>query len=301
MAEYDFVERLSVGGARAVLGKLSMRLLLYVLAGGGALLYGLLFCTSRRFTMTTDPSPQRNTLFHRFPSDYVVLRNRWTGHRRVIQISPEPPEKRRPDGTLPYRDRVIYVNRLKDELLAYQQPTRATVIVDTAPALTADRFVKGKDPRNSGGAAAQRVEELLSKQERRSLPTNTTASLRPGEAADTEKPHLRLLVEAEVRMRDTKNGDAQGNLLAFRETIAHVVLDMLAARSYDALLQRTMANGMRRLYAEEMIKNGSVKAGETTLQQLVPDMKAFETEVFAEVSKRMGDDVLLYTHTMSLL
>lgn len=298
-AGYDFIEHIRVAGPQSALGSTQSALVLYTIVGTAVVLYCIYYFTTYSFLLTTDPAPQRNTMFQRFPSDYVVIVNKWTGHRRVVEVEPVPETERRPDGTMPYRDRVVHVNRLKDRLLVYQQRTHVTLVVDATDAVNPDRFVAEKDRKGRARVALRRTDQLLPDESADGgqpppLPGRRHA---PVEAAPARR---RFLVEAEVRMRDIKNGGAQGNIVVFRETIAHVLTDKLSSRLYGKLLDRAMAGGTRPVYAEEMIRNGIVTAEGIALSQVVPDLAAFEEEVFAEVAKRLGDDVILYGHSVKL-
>lgn len=47
------------------------------------------YFTTYTCTLTTDPSPYKNTMFHHFPCDYAIKENRWTGYRQVITLEEE--------------------------------------------------------------------------------------------------------------------------------------------------------------------------------------------------------------------
>lgn len=53
------------------------------------------YCSSATYTLTNDPSPYKNTMFHHFPCDYAIIENRWTGYRHVISLEEGEEEKRK--------------------------------------------------------------------------------------------------------------------------------------------------------------------------------------------------------------
>lgn len=297
-AGYDFIENFRQAGPRGSLGTLQTNLLLYSMTAAAVVLYCVYYLTTYKVKLTTDPSPQRNTMFQRFPSDYVLLESKWTGRRRVVRVEPAPDALRHADGTLPYRERDIHVNTLKDRLIVYQQTTTAAVLVDTAAVLTPDRFMKLCEDGGRASVAVRRTDQLLPDSTatgKTAAPaTSATSSSGRGNADGRRK----LLVETEMRMRDTKNGLSQGNITAFRETIAHVITDKLLERYYQAILDRAVAGGIKRVYAKELIKNGIVTALGITLRDIMPDIDAFADEVFAVVTSKMGDDVILYKYQL---
>lgn len=50
------------------------------------------YFTSATYTLTTDPSPYKNTMFQHFPCDYAVIENKWTGYSKVISLEEEEME-----------------------------------------------------------------------------------------------------------------------------------------------------------------------------------------------------------------
>lgn len=226
-------------------------------------------------------------------------------------------------------ERRLHVNAMLHSVLLYLQKTQSTVLVDAQAELAPDRFMSGASTvgqlsRASLGflRADQRLrdsadgsgDEKASAAPRRWRPWRwwqrgeprdagpsasslSSASSSPA-SSDAPAAARQIVLVSELRLRDATNGSRKGHLSTYEETIAHVARQKLTERYYAHVLARGMsANaGLRKVYAEELIRNGLLTGEGVTLQQLVPDVQQFADEVFAVVAERFGDDVVLYKH-----
>ncbi|CCW70757.1 unnamed protein product [Phytomonas sp. Hart1] len=300
---YDFFTHLQLHGARLTEGFTRLRVGLYTLGTAAGVFYALLWLTSYRFRLTTDPSPYSNYVFAGFPSDYVEVENIWTGRRRVITFDaedaaggndaashpgePNPGPTAKPPPRI--REKTITINRFKDRLHVYQQKARAVVVVDAAAELTADRFVRARE-----GAAIHRRDQLF-------FPDFPPPSSREndwesgearGEGASSSPAPSRVYVEAWIRPREAENRLQRGALPVFEETTRRVIQEKLQTRYFDLLLAKN-AEKMEKIYAEALLRSGVVRGGGVGLLDVVPDRRPFAEEVLAEVKRRLGDRVIL--------
>ncbi|CCW65025.1 unnamed protein product [Phytomonas sp. EM1] len=292
---YDFLTHLQSHRGGFTEGFMRLRVGVYVVGAVVVGVYALVWGTSSSFHLTTDPAPYQNSIFDGFPSDYVIIENRWTGRRRVVTIDPE--EERKENGvekeegegkhaeTTPrrIRARTITLHRLWERLHVYQQKARAVVVVDAAAELSADRFVRTPTGVCCGDQLFPDPIPVIS----RETSTSSSSSSSAGE---------RIYVEAWIRPREGANRMQRGALPAFEAAMRRVLREQLCARYHDHLLATTKAT--TRVYAEELLRGGVVRGGGVGLAAVVPDRADFAAEVLAEVRRRLGDDVIVCDYAM---
>ncbi|CAD2221342.1 hypothetical protein AGDE_08847 [Angomonas deanei] len=242
---------------------------------GCLLVYLVYYFTTKRYVLTTNPSPFKNSKFQHFPCDLAVIENKWTHRRYTVELTPNE-EERRPDGSYPYRDQVLHINSLKDRVSLYLQKVKSSTLVEVANEMKPDRFI------DRTGSVVPRWSE-----------TNGSRPSPPMEVP-------RLFVESIVRPRDVRNGYQLGQLPVYEQTIQTVVRERVVERYKRCVMARCQP-GTRPTFVKEYMKNGTVDGSGVTWGEIVPDLTTFTEEVFNEVKKRMGDDVFIYQYGISAL
>lgn len=291
-SRFYFVERLLWSGHHVALPGLQISLFLYPLGFSTVVLFVIWYFTTYKVCLTTDPSPYRNTIFQSLPCDYAIVENRWTGRRRVFDLS----EGQRPRSASRYVEKILYVNWLKDRLHLYIQKTNTAFVVDISTDLNPYQFMTERRKDGSALVGGGCSPTLTSQQ---SMPPGTKVT------ATTASPPTfghRILVEAVARMRDGRNRLQHGRLLELHRITEACVRRKVNDRYYQYVLQQALARSTTKaVYAKMLIRNGVVTGEGVTLADIITDLKAFSDEVFAEVTRDMADDVILYSHSMQLL
>ncbi|GET89612.1 hypothetical protein, conserved [Leishmania tarentolae] len=230
-------------------------------------------------------------------------------------------------------ERRLHINAVLHRVFLYLQKTESLVTVDVQAEMAPYRFMDGA---NSVGKASRASVGFL--REDQLLPdiqdhlTNTGSSQRwwwkwwcrgKGTAAAllpqsvsgssahatcatnvsaTPAAPTKILLRSSVRLRDSMNGYQKGHIGTYEQLIHHLAQENIRQRYYTYVLARGMAknSGLRKVYAEELIRNGLLSGDGVTMPELVPDVQQFADEVFAEVRKRFGDDVIVYEYTATM-
>lgn len=222
-------------------------------------------------------------------------------------------------------ERKLHVNALLHRVYLYLQRSRSLVLVNAQAELNPQRFMSransvGREYRASVGflredqllpdVAAATEKTGASSRQSSWWPWRSASAKRVSHASSASSsattcggvgPSL-IYVESEVRLRDAMNGYQKGHLYTYEQTMAHVVQEKLTQRFYDYVLKRGMEEhkGLRKVYAEEMVRNGLISGSGVALSQLVPDVGQFADEVLREVKDKFGDDVIVYTYSVKL-
>lgn len=233
-------------------------------------------------------------------------------------------------------ERQLHVNALLHRVYLYLQKSHSLVLVDAQAELNPQRFMNRA---NSVGREARapvgflRADQLLPDPNDRTDPKQQSESKKGNEkrswwqwatdkaktskdqnTADSSvsnstnimrgaaKPPKQIYIESEVRLRDAMNGYQKGHLYTYEQTMTHIVQEKLTQRFYNYVLERGMSEhrGLRKLFAEEMIRNGLINGAGVTVAQLVPDVHQFADEVFDDLKAQFGDDVIVYQYSVQL-
>lgn len=266
------------------------------------------YFTTASVTLTTDPSPYKNTMFHHFACDYAVISNKWTGTRVVISLEDElEKEKQRreaahqqalrlgeaADSSIPIPPapitltRILKVNKLLGRVHCYLQKKTSLVIVDITNELEPDRFMRVK----------QRTGDIDS-MERSKIGARRTL----GEQRSSIKREPAFLqFRSVLRPRDVPNGYQMGQLPKYESTVRTVSLELLSQRYRNLLLQQLHSPSVAASsLSSELLAEGVVGGSTITASDAVGDPTAFCDDVKREVTKRLGDDVLLYDFSLVL-
>ncbi|KAG5476545.1 hypothetical protein LSCM1_04260 [Leishmania martiniquensis] len=220
-------------------------------------------------------------------------------------------------------ERRLRINSMLYRVLLYLQKTESFVTVDAQAEMLPFRFMEGassigKDSRASVGFL--REDQLLPDTNDDRAGTASSQRwrwLRPGSGATRRAAQLpqplpgsgscdpnaaaasaptRILLKSSVRLRDAVNGYEKGCKGAYERFVQHVAQEKIKQRYHDYVLARGMAenSGLRKVYAEELIRNGLLSGDGVTLTELVPDAQQFAHEVFEEVKAKFGDAVIVY-------
>lgn len=230
-------------------------------------------------------------------------------------------------------ERRLHVNALLHRVYLYLQKSHSVVLVNAQSELSPHRFMSRA---NSIGQAARapvgflREDQLLldpsesSEKNIKATPqqrqqkekdhwwskgssegpgapsTSPSSTVRAGTTNASEP--TQVYIESEVRLRDAMNGYQKGHLYTYEQTMMHIVQEKLGRRFYAYVLERGMAEHqeLRKVYAEEMIRNGLISGAGVTLSQLVPDTAQFADEVFDDLKEKLGDDVIVYRYSVQL-
>ncbi|KAG5502024.1 hypothetical protein JKF63_04301 [Porcisia hertigi] len=218
------------------------------------------------------------------------------------------------------------INLLLHRVFLYLQKTNSLVMVDAQAEMQPYRFVDGanslgRDSRPSvgflrkdtllldsnqdrvGTGSSQRRwwggEENISAVPSSPLVTNSDGKAVSSAAVSTEpKAPTTILLESSVRLRDASNGYQKGHMSTYEQLIRHIAQKKIKERFYARILERGIAknSGLRKIYAEELIRNGLLSGDGVTLTELVTDLHQFAEEVFSEVKVHFGDDVIVYDY-----
>ncbi|KAG5476831.1 hypothetical protein CUR178_04017 [Leishmania enriettii] len=319
-----FTERLRASDPGAASRDVPVFLTAYVLAASTGLLCVFYYFTTHTYILTTNTSPHRNSLYFHFPCDMAIIENRITHRRHTVEVEPVAAPRQllgfdghgeagqvgchRPKPAIV--ERRLRINSVLYRVLLYLQKTESFVTVDAQAELEPFRFMDGA---NSIGRASRasvgflREDQLLPDIKDSRASTEATrrrwwqwsgerAKLSAASAAPTAP--TRILLKSSVRLRDATNGYQKGCKSVYERFIHHVAQEKIKQRYYAYVLAKGTAqkNGMRRVYAEELIRNGLLSGDGVTLTELVPDAQQFADEVFAEVTARFGDDVVVYEY-----
>lgn len=326
---YNFVGQVRAAGPIVAVKQAPLRLILSTVLGGAVVLALVCYFSTYTYVLTTNPSPHENSIFQRYPCDMAVIVNRWTHHRRVVEVKPElpvPVEGSLPSDSsngsataassveavsassfpIPIVERRLRVNCLLHQVYLFLQKTTSTVLVDTAPELSPYRFQEGA--LSIGAADRTAVSHLWTDrrpagQDVAAVPSHANGTaVAEAAAAPMSKPP-RLLVESDVRFGEAMNLFNKTRLFRYESTVQGVICEVLKRRYYDAILSRAVAvNGRRRAaYAAEMIRNGLLSGDGLAWTDIVPDMQQFTEEVFSVVRQRLGEEVLIYDHHIRLV
>ncbi|CAG9576573.1 conserved hypothetical protein [Leishmania major strain Friedlin] len=230
-------------------------------------------------------------------------------------------------------ERRLHINAVLHRVFLYLQKTESLVTVDAQAEMAPYRFMDGA---NSLGKASRasvgflRKDQLLpdindhrastASSQRRwwqwwgrgastaAAPLPLSASGSSAYAATaTEVPATptaptKILLRSSVRLRDSMNGYQKGHISTYEQLIHHLAQENIKQRYYAYVLARGMAksSGLRKAYAEQLIRNGLISGDGVKLTELVPDVQRFADEVFAQVRERFGDDVIVYEYTATM-
>jgi hypothetical protein len=224
-------------------------------------------------------------------------------------------------------ERQLHVNALLHRVYLYLQKTHSLVLVNAQEELHPRRFMNrassvGHDAR--APVAYLREDQLMpartgdtnakpqskkhnclswlwwrSTQAEKGHPAPSSSS---ADTSATTAGPTQVHIESEVRLRDAVNGYQKGHLCTYEQTMTHLVRAKLNQRFYSYILERGMAEhaSLRRVYAEEMIRNGLISGEGVTLAQLVPDVRQFADELFDALKEKLGDDVIIYQYNVKL-
>ncbi|CAJ1028413.1 hypothetical protein, conserved [Leishmania shawi] len=230
-------------------------------------------------------------------------------------------------------ERRLHINWLLYRVFLYLQKTESLVMVDTQAEMAPHRFIGGAS--SVGKASRASVGFLLEDQlfpDINDDRANTTPSQRrwwqwwsrrasasaallprpvsgssdcattPAAVAATPMAPTKILLKSSVRLRDATNGYQKGHRYTYEQFIHHAAQMKIQQRYYTYVLARGMAKyrGLRKVYAEELIRNGLLSGDGVTLTELVPNAQQFADEIFAEASAKFGDDVVVYEYTATL-
>ncbi|AYU79850.1 hypothetical protein, conserved [Leishmania donovani] len=230
-------------------------------------------------------------------------------------------------------ERRLHINTVLHRVFLYLQKTESLVTVDAQAEMAPYRFMDGA---NSLGKASRasvgflREDQLLpdindyrtstASSQRRwwqwwgrgastaAAPLLRSASGSSGYAATaaeipaTPKAPTKILLRSSVRLRDSMNGYQKGHIGTYEQFIHHLAQENIKQRYYAHVLARSMTknSGLRKVYAEELIRNGLLSGDGVTLTELVPDVQRFADEVFAQVREKFGDDAIVYEYTATM-
>lgn len=305
-----FVAEMHTIGPRASIQRISTRLLLTVVTGVTCGVYMVYYLTTTSYQLTTDKSPNPSKRFPRHPLDYLIITNRWTGARHVEEVSARN-APRRPDGTESIVSRRVHVNRLVHTVLAYIPTTEISTVVSLKEVLAPDRFMQFAEVGRRRSTGFRRKDALLT--EDGAIPRSQFGSAPPSvpaprnwwlfaskgtttiSAAAVAAPS-ELRMDSSVRLRDVGNkGQWMGQQTRHEHLLKQTTESLLTQRYRAAVLARGVAKGMRPAYAEELLRNGTLTGEGMTVKDVVPDMAAFEKEVWDEVQRVEGDDAIVYS------
>ncbi|KAK7197719.1 hypothetical protein NESM_000723900 [Novymonas esmeraldas] len=270
--------------------------------------------THKRHTVTVVPEPAAET-----PVGKPDARDGGGEAVHVVRTSPAVVVRR------------LHVNALLHRVFLYVQKTESLVMVDAQAEMAPRRFMDGAC--STGAAARTPVAFLRRDQHMRDLNVDCTAS---GDRSASQPPsggrswwrrwwgriegtHVtqaaspgpdlaaraptQILLESSVRLRTTVNGYQQGHINTYEQCLHHTAQEKITERYRAYVIARGMLRnrGLRKVYAEELMRNGLITGDGVTLTELVPDLQQFADEVFAAVTAKLGDDVILYTHTAKMV
>lgn len=231
-------------------------------------------------------------------------------------------------------ERRLLINAVLHRVFLYLQKTESLVAVDAQAEMAPYRFMDGA---NSLGKASRppvgflREDQLLpdindhgasiaSSQRRwwqlwgrgastaaapspRSVSGSSVQAATAAEVQASPTVPTKIVLRSSVRLRDSMNGYQKGHIGTYEQFIHHLAQEKIKQRYYAWVLARGMAknSGLRKVYAEELIRNGLLSGDGVTLTELVPDMQQFADEVFAQVREKFGDDVIVYEYTATML
>lgn len=231
-------------------------------------------------------------------------------------------------------ERRLLINAVLHRVFLYLQKTESLVAVDAQAEMAPYRFMDGA---NSLGKASRppvgflRDDQLLpdindhgasiaSSQRRwwqlwgrgastaaapspRSVSGSSAQAATAAEVQASPTVPTKIVLRSSVRLRDSMNGYQKGHIGTYEQFIHHLAQEKIKQRYYAWVLARGMAknSGLRKVYAEELIRNGLLSGDGVTLTELVPDMQQFADEVFAQVREKFGDDVIVYEYTATML
>eukprot|EP00796_Vickermania_ingenoplastis_P004003 gene4003-2858_t len=288
------------------------RLIVIAVAGVGWLV--LCYFTTTTYTLTTDPSPYKNTMFHHFACDYAVVENKWTRRRTTISLEDERRETlkqeeerwqqqlRENNRLLPilsdapapvfHITKEIKVNRLKDRIYCYLQKQKSLVLVDVTAELSVDRFMSVKNDTTH----VHSMERAKIAARRGPMPARALY------AEKEPEPITQLLVQSLLRPLEVVNGYQKGELPRYEHTLQSVCREVVARRYHEALMERVRARSgaVPPSLLEELLAQGIISGEGITVRDVLPDLEQFREEVRSEVCRRMGEGVLLYDFDVSL-
>ncbi|EAN87177.1 hypothetical protein C3747_115g132 [Trypanosoma cruzi] len=278
---YDFVEGFHVLGPGAALSRLKATLSMYGLLGVTVISSIAYYLTTRTYELTTDPDPLPKSRFQKFPSDYAVLRNRWTGKRHVIALR---------DGDANDNDtregkqheleesailkKRIRVNWLIHSVRLYLHVTDSIVVVDLDAECDPYHFAL--------------------KRNRGSLTTSEVAN-HVGEPATA-----RLLCRSRLRPIVIRNEYQKGTLPQYERTVDTVTRELFGERYRQAILSRS-GSILHPVFADELLKSGELNGKEMSWTDVVGDNEAFSAEIQRRVQKKLGEKVILLQFSMRVL
>ncbi|KAG5476275.1 hypothetical protein LSCM4_05256 [Leishmania orientalis] len=319
-----FTERLRASGPGAALRDVPVSLTAYVLAASAGLLCVFYYFTTHTYILTTNTSPHRNSLYFHFPCDMAIIENRITHRRHTVEAEPVATPRQRlgldghgEAGQVGFHrpkpaivERRLRINSVLYRVLLYLQKTESFVTVDAQAELAPFRFMDGANSIGKTSRASVgflREDQLLPDIKDSRASTEATRKqwlqwsgkrAKVSAASVTPTAPTRILLKSSVRLRDATNGYQKGCKSVYERFIHHVAQEKIKQRYYAYVLAKGMAqnHGLRRVYAEGLIRNGLLSGDGVTLTELVPDAQQFADEVFAEVAARFGDDVVVYEY-----
>lgn len=219
--------------------------------------------------------------------------------------------------------RKLHINALLHRVFIYLQKSHSLVLVNAQAELNPLRFMNGAgtvghdarapvaflredqllpDASSNNGVAAGAAPPPTRSSWWRLWSSTPQAEKTAASSTAAVKGPVQVYIDSEVRLRDAMNGYQKGHLHTYEQTISHVVQTKLAERFYQYVLERGMAEhpGLRKVYAEEMMRNGLISGTGVTLSMLVPDVQQFADEVLDDVKAKFGDDVIVYAYTVKL-
>ncbi|KAH9577670.1 hypothetical protein LSM04_004882 [Trypanosoma melophagium] len=273
---YDFVDGFYTMGPSAALGRLKANLSLYALFGLTAVTVVVYFITTRSYTLSTCSYPTSDARYQVFSSDYAVLRNRWNGKERVLELSN--------NGDSAVVTKRISVNWLMYSVLLYLHATKSIVVVDVDPELSLNRFVREENRRLSSSSTATP----------QSATTTTTTT------KEENSSRMQIVFHSTIRPLAVRNSYQKGTLPLYERTLESVVRELLTERYRNTILLQAEP-GLSSAVTEELLQNGQLKGEYVSGMKVIGNPAEFADEVQRRVQKKLGDQVILLQSTMTVL
>ncbi|ORC92800.1 uncharacterized protein TM35_000021260 [Trypanosoma theileri] len=273
---YDFVDAFYAMGPNAALGRLKANLSLYGILGFTALTVVVYFFTTRSYTLSTCPYPVSDARYQVFSSNYAVLRNRWNGKERVVEVFNN-------DGDSAIVTKRISVNWLIYSVRLYLHATESIVVVDVGPELSINRFVTG---------------------ENRWLSSTSTTTNFPSQSGTSKKEEngsdMQIVFHTTIRPLAVRNSYQKGTLPIYERTLESVVRELLTEHYRKTILLQAEP-GLSSTVTEELLQNGQLKGKNLSGMKVIGNPDEFADEVQQRVQKKMGDQVILLQCSMTVL
>nr|CCC50199.1 conserved hypothetical protein [Trypanosoma vivax Y486] len=299
---YDFIEGFQILGPAAALGRLRAAVSIYFLTAAVVSSCTVYWFTTRTYKLTLDPDPKSYLRCKTYSSDYLVLRNRLTGKKHVIDMNVDARSSTTAlalstsaadDVTInkvqsPFSERIVRVNRLLYSVQPYLQVTNSTVVVDLLSQLAPDRF-EIKHRHTHAGPSFLSLHETY----------KTSGESTADSAAGGSMPNC-LFFRSQLRPAVERNHSQKGTLPLYERTLESEVKQLIAERYKRAILSQ--ANPcIQPSIAEELLRNGRLNGEGVVWNDVVGDLAEFEEVVRDRLRQRLGDRVVLLNFSITPL